>query len=380
MEKTNANTQLPKPSALSVLKVILSIEFAFTKRLYTAPFRGENGAHSYSRDVFYAALRAGITGFTPEQIQHLAWDTESTYKIGAKIHGCQPDSVDLMEGAKGHWIGKKDAKYVMLFIHGGGFYGPASYGHLKYQFALQKEMAKQGLDFAIFSLSYTLAPNLVYPTQLQQAASALQYLLSGQGRDPSTILLAGDSAGGNLVTALLLHLARPHPSVYPVKLSQPLHGALLISPWVSFDTSEPSFKTNQHSDYITTTALERASMAYIALGTTHDTYTQPISAQSAWWSDVAETAVSNVMIWGGGGEILIDGITKFAAKMESGFNAVGNGAGFQFMVTPKQGHEEMIIDTVFLMGRKGDSALVVEKWLEDMLKKGNNTGYGNQDI
>ena len=48
-------------------------------------------------------------------------------------------------------------------------------------------MEKLGYDFAIFSLSYSLAPQAVYPTQLTQAASALQYLLVTEHRDPSTV-------------------------------------------------------------------------------------------------------------------------------------------------------------------------------------------------
>lgn len=45
-------------------------------------------------------------------------------------------------------------------------------------------MIEAGGDISVLSLSYTLAPNAKYPTQLRQAVSALQYLIETEGRDP----------------------------------------------------------------------------------------------------------------------------------------------------------------------------------------------------
>lgn len=71
---------------------------------------------------------------------------------------------------------------------GGGFFGSATIGHIRYLYTLQDKMARAGHDFSIFVLTYTLSPKAVYPTQLKQAASALNYLLSGdQPRDPATV-------------------------------------------------------------------------------------------------------------------------------------------------------------------------------------------------
>lgn len=48
-------------------------------------------------------------------------------------------------------------------------------------------MIASGGDFSVLSLSYTLTPNATYPTQLRQAASALQYLVKTESRDPETV-------------------------------------------------------------------------------------------------------------------------------------------------------------------------------------------------
>jgi acetyl esterase/lipase len=66
--------------------------------------------------------------------------------------------------------------------------------------------------------------------------------------------LTGDSAGANLVLSLLSHINHPNPStvlsIPPIKLDEDLKGAVLISPWVDFDTSKDSFKRNQYKDCI----------------------------------------------------------------------------------------------------------------------------------
>lgn len=85
------------------------------------------------------------------------------------------------------------------------------------------------------------------------------------------------------------------------------------------------------------------------------------------------------MIWGGGGEVLLDGIKDFAAKVNNGFSRADpascvqeNGSEkrlprFVFVVTPKCAHEEMIIDELTMDWVKGDAAREVEKWLSAVL-------------
>ena len=93
-------------------------DLAVIKHIFTGPFRGSKGPTTYRRDIFYAALRQITGGFSPAQAQSLAPGTDAAYRWVAKRKGAKPNSVDLDSGAKGHWIGKKDAKYVMLYIHG----------------------------------------------------------------------------------------------------------------------------------------------------------------------------------------------------------------------------------------------------------------------
>ncbi|KAE9961298.1 hypothetical protein BLS_002672 [Venturia inaequalis] len=320
-------TEKPKINKLGLVPVFVDIGAATIQRSVTSPF-AKVRARTYRRDVLYAALREILSGFSCEEGQYLSPPTDKVYKSISKSKKWKENSIDLEHGAKGHWLGHHDAKYVMIYCHGGGYIAPCTPGHMKYQFALQKYLRKQGIDISIFSLSYHLAPQGVYPAQIKQALSALQHVIEKDGRDPGTILLAGDSAGGNLCSALLLHLGKPHPDVSPYeggvaspfRLKSPLKAALLISPWISFETQSPSFQQNRTSDYLTVRALDKASNAYIGPGNEHDEYSEPIKASIEHWTDVANHAVEKIMIWGGGGEVLIDGIKVFSDRVTEGFS------------------------------------------------------------
>lgn len=202
------------------------------------------------------------------------------------------------------------------------------------------------------------------------------------------VVIAGDSAGGNLASALLLHLAYPHPSglVPQINLSSQLLGVLLISPWISFATSSPSFQKNAQSDYITSKAIKRASEAYLGVGYHHDDYTQPINAPFESWERVADHVVGEVMIWAGGGEVLIDEISEFArvlkkVLMEEDVGATESVLGvhplqggekcsrsrLNFVVTEKAAHEQMILDHFFLRKKKGNGSSDIEHWFGAVL-------------
>ncbi|KAF2235019.1 alpha/beta-hydrolase [Viridothelium virens] len=385
-------------SILGLLPVFLKITLALDYRLLISPFRGtKSKARTYRRDVSYATLRSILSNLSALQGQRLTPSTTQIYERIARARNTTPTSIDLGAGASAHWIGPRSAKHVLLYFHGGGYIAAASPGHMKYQFDLQRALSRSDCDVAILSLSYTLAPGATYPTQLAQAVSALRYLLAAENRAPETVLLGGDSAGGNLACAVLLHLARAHPdqSVEPLELGEGrrLRGAVLISPWVDFATGEESFERNKETDYLSIRALDRASSTFVGLGGKRDMYCHPSEAESEAWRDVAGK-VDEILIWGGGGEILIDGIRKFAGIVEKGFDLaqdagvdketgvgskeveaeVGNGGKeghrekrVKYVETPRMAHEEMIIDRVLRIKKRERGEAEIESWLSSRL-------------
>lgn len=64
--------------------------------------------------------------------------------------------------------------------------------------------------------------------------------------------------------SLLSHLLHPHPEVSSkIKLSGPMMGAILISPWIRFSTDYDSITRNATSDMVTPAAADRWSSLFL---------------------------------------------------------------------------------------------------------------------
>ncbi|CAI4217486.1 unnamed protein product [Parascedosporium putredinis] len=88
---------------------------------------------------------------------------------------------------------------VMLYVHGGAYY----FGSVdEHRYQMQRHARK--LKARVFAPEYRLAPQFPFPCGLHDCLAAYLYLL--EERDPSTIVLAGDSAGGGMVMSLLVTL------------------------------------------------------------------------------------------------------------------------------------------------------------------------------
>ena len=104
---------------------------------------------------------------------------------------------------------------------------------------------------AVFSLEYTLVPDGVYPKQVNEVIHGYNHVLD-VAKDPSKVVVGGDSAGGALVLSLLQVLGaqgssqrmRGVPAGGRGGLPNPQQPALplprmatLISPWVTLVTN-----------------------------------------------------------------------------------------------------------------------------------------------
>lgn len=177
-----------------------------------------------------------------------------------------------------------------------------------------KPLNKEGHDVAFFFLEYTLTPCASYPTQLRQAVEGLRYILDETKRLPSSVILGGDSAGANLVMAVLLHLSHPHPEIEPLDLEpgQKLAGAFACAPWVSFSMDWPSIQNNKHKDIIHIECLRTWAAAYLN-GKQPDNWSEPMLAPTEWWKDVM---ADHVLFVAGTDEVLISGIEMFVKKFK----------------------------------------------------------------
>lgn len=195
---------------------------------------------------------------------------------------------------------------------------PAIPACFEFWLEMLQALNETGHDLAVFFPRYTLTPHATYPTQLRQAVEALRYIINETGRSPANVIIGGDSAGGNLTVATLLHLSHPHPEIEPLALSAPLAGVFTYAPWINFSTEWPSMKDNLWKDIITPDVLTRWSTSYRA-DKPADNWNEPLNAPAEWW-DGAKT--ERILVLAGGDEILLSPIQEFVKKIKSVFEEV----------------------------------------------------------
>lgn len=196
---------------------------------------------------------------------------------------------------------------------------PGSADHLE---MLLKFIGWSGGKLAVFCVAYTLAPDAVCPQQIGECVEGLRYVLSLPGRSPKTTLLGGDSAGGNLVLAMLSHVSgHSHPNtavVKPLSISENFFGAITIAPWVSSDTPRfESMRKYPKRDIVNSTCANYWIDSYkgAGKGIKDDEYITPEIAPASWWTG---TKADKVLAVCGEEEVLRDAIIAWADKYKTG--------------------------------------------------------------
>ncbi|KAJ4487266.1 hypothetical protein C8J55DRAFT_558336 [Lentinula edodes] len=134
-----------------------------------------------------------------------------------------------------------DTMRCILYAHGGGYY----FGSVDQErYSIQRYARK--INGRVFAMNYRLAPQYPFPCAIQDLVASYLYLIrpppgaSHLPVKPSHIVVAGDSAGGGLILALLQVLrdaSLPLPA-----------GGILVSPWCDLTHSFPSIHTNTATD------------------------------------------------------------------------------------------------------------------------------------
>lgn len=125
-------------------------------------------------------------------------------------------------------------KYVILYCHGGGY----STGSTVYARTLTKKLA-ESTSMDVFAFNYRLAPEHPYPAATEDALKAWNYLMHF-GYGARDVIVAGDSAGGNLALSLTLRL-KEQGRLLP-------RGLVLLSPWTDLTKSGKSYESRKAVD------------------------------------------------------------------------------------------------------------------------------------
>ena len=143
------------------------------------------------------------------------------------------------------------SRHAILYCHGGGY----TSGNLGYSRVLSSKLA-HATGYDVLSFEYRLAPEFPYPAAAEDALRAWDYLML-QGYGARDIVLAGDSAGGNLALVLCNRLKAA---------GRKLPGALiLMSPWTDMTMSGQSYTERAEIDpMLTPEYIEAVRLAYAA--------------------------------------------------------------------------------------------------------------------
>ena len=183
---------------------------------------------------------------------------------------------------------------TILYFHGGVWV----LGSPETALSLAGNLAAR-TGFTVFSLDYRLAPEHPFPAATDDTLSAYRALLDS-GHDPSTIVFAGDSAGGGL--AVTTSLAARDAGL-------PLPAAIVgFSSMFDVTWTGESMDTKAGIDPIfTRESLARTTAMYLAGADPHQPLLSP-----ALHADL--TGLPPMLLQAGTNEVLLDDSTRMAAR------------------------------------------------------------------
>lgn len=196
---------------------------------------------------------------------------------------------------------ESDPDRRLLYLHGGGFTVGSHISHRR----IAADLAKFS-GTSVLNVNYRLAPEHVYPAQLEDAVQAYEWMLdngpTGTGPASSTVV-AGDSAGGGLALALLLSL-RDSGERTP-------NAAVTFSAWTDMAVQGKSVVTRAACDPIITSglSLQMAAKSYLGGADARTPKASPAYADF--------TGLPPLYLNVGDNEVLLDDTLSVAAQASS---------------------------------------------------------------
>jgi monoterpene epsilon-lactone hydrolase len=194
-----------------------------------------------------------------------------------------------------------DKTKAFLYIHGGGFVGGSPRTHRPLTWRLAKD-----IGVPVYAIDYRLAPEHAFPAGLDDCVTAYRALLE-RSISAKSIVVGGDSAGGNLTLALALRLKAE---------GLPMPSALVcLSPATDMTGGGASRTSNAERDAMFVTEMMDSLMPLYAPGTAeNEPFVSPL------FGDVSGFPPTFFQV--GETEMLRDDATRMATKLrEAGVEA-----------------------------------------------------------
>lgn len=209
-----------------------------------------------ANEAILAALRkahsiASPASTAPEDLKRQRLGQEALGRLLTPPIGFSWEPFEI-DGIPAAWVrpeGGHDRSKIILYCHGGGY----TSGTLGYARLIASRMAL-ATGYEVLAFQYRLAPEHPYPEALEDARLVWEYLMY-LGWGARDIILAGDSAGGNLALELALDL-RDSQRMLPWRM-------VLLSPWTDMTASGDSYEECRDLDPLLTRAyIEAVREAY----------------------------------------------------------------------------------------------------------------------
>lgn len=199
-------------------------------------------------------------------------------------------------GVAGEWLsaGRHAVSgRVILYLHGGGYFFGSPRSHRSLTWRLSRACHAR-----VLALDYRQPPDWSYPAPLEDTVAAYEALLK-RGFKPEDIVIAGDSAGGNLTLATLLKLRQKG-------LPLPAAG-VLISPWTDLSCQSESIAYNESSEQM----IPVKALRFVARSYSSD-HGERLPLISPVYADL--TGMPPLLIQVSSTEVLYDDAARIAEK------------------------------------------------------------------
>jgi len=253
-------------------------------------------------------------------------DVEALARMFKPLGPIQSEPV-VASGVPAEWIvpaGVEPGRAI-LFLHGGSFNSGsiASHRTLAGNVALACRARSLLID-------YRLAPEHPFPAAVEDTVAACEWLLA-QGIAPGQLVVAGDSAGGTLTRALLIH-RRDHGRPLPA-------AAVCLSPAPDLTFSSESWTFNARRDVMLDARKERQAVEIYLRGADPRA---PLA--SPCYADLR--GLPPLLIQVGSQEVLLSDAEKLAAKARAA------GVDVTLEVWPGMQHEWQFAANLMPEGRR----------------------------
>lgn len=256
--------------------------------------REHDGALARARDSFAAVFGNGRLGLGELRRNLDTMMTESALAEDVSVEEVVVGDVAALHVTAG--VGTGAGAGVLVWFHGGGYVMGSPRGYAHAAAALSR-----ALRMPVIVPDYRLAPEHPFPAALDDAAAVVDAVVARYGAE--NVAVGGDSAGGGLTCAVLVH-ARQRGATLPAV-------AVAVSPLADFTASGASIESNRETDpVITARSLRNLAAAYLC---DHD---RSLPLASPVFADLA--GLPPILFLASDSEILLDDAVRLDERVRAG--------------------------------------------------------------